>query len=402
MIYTGLFDWSLSQIILYALVFTHITIISVTIYLHRHSAHRALDLHPLLAHFFRFWLWFTTSMVTKEWTAIHRKHHAKCETVDDPHSPQVLGLRKVLKEGAELYQSAASNTEMLDRYGRGTPDDWLERNLYGNKKWAANIWGVTLLAIMNLILMGPLGISVWAIQMIWIPFWAAGVVNGIGHFVGYRNFECADASRNISPIGLIIGGEELHNNHHTYPNSAKLSSKWYEFDIGWFYIQIFARLGLITNIRRGPVAHQIKNKTKFDLDTALALANDRFRVMALFKKQVIHPIIRSESANNPELDKKYFKRAKILLTRHNTLIPNHQQEQLRQLLQNNSMMKTVYQLHNDLIDAWSKRSASAEELLHSLKNWIEQAETSGIQVLEEFASQLRRYSTKPQPIPITI
>ena len=228
------------QIFIYTLIVTHITIAGVTIFLHRCQAHRALDLHAIPSHFFRFWLWMTTGMVTKEWAAIHRKHHAKCETEEDPHSPVTRGINKVVYEGAELYRIEARNTETIEKYGHGTPDDWIERNVYTKH----SALGVSMLLVINILLFGVLGLSVWAVQMMWIPVTAAGVINGIGHYWGYRNFDCKDASTNILPWGIIIGGEELHNNHHTYGTSAKLSSKWYEFDIGWMYITILFFFGL--------------------------------------------------------------------------------------------------------------------------------------------------------------
>ncbi|MBN9115828.1 MAG: fatty acid desaturase, partial [Pandoraea sp.] len=237
---TGLLDWSGWKITLFTLIVTHVTIAGVTIYLHRCQAHRALDVHPIVAHFFRFWLWMTTGMVTSEWAAIHRKHHAKCETPEDPHSPQTRGLWKVLAEGAELYRAEAKNEETLRKFSHGTPNDWIENHLY--KRYP--ILGVSFMMIIDIALFGAVGLTVWAVQMVWIPFWAAGVVNGLGHYWGYRNFNCADASTNLLPWGIIIGGEELHNNHHTYATSAKLSNKWYEFDIGWLYICVLSALGL--------------------------------------------------------------------------------------------------------------------------------------------------------------
>ncbi len=249
--------------IVVALVFTHITIASVTIYLHRHQAHRALDLHPLVSHFFRFWLWLTSGMVTKEWAAIHRKHHAKCETAEDPHSPQVLGIRKVLREGSELYRAEAKNQETLDKYGHGTPSDWIERNLYTPHSGK----GIALMFIVNVLLFGPLGITIWAVQMMWIPITAAGIINGIGHFWGYRNYENADASTNIVPWGILIGGEELHNNHHTFASSAKLSSKWWEFDIGWLYIRTLEIFGLAHVKKIPPELTYDKAKDHIDLET---------------------------------------------------------------------------------------------------------------------------------------
>ncbi|MGD8709946.1 MAG: fatty acid desaturase, partial [Ectothiorhodospiraceae bacterium] len=236
----AIFELPIWGYVLVTLVLTHVTIIGVTVYLHRHQAHRALDLHPAVAHFFRFWLWLTTGMATREWVAVHRKHHAKCETEADPHSPQVLGLRKVLWEGAELYRAAAADRQTLADYGHGTPDDWLERRIYG----AHSNYGPTLMALINLALFGPIGLSIWAVQMLWIPFWAAGVVNGVGHALGYRNFEPVDASTNVSPLGIVIGGEELHNNHHAFASSAKFATRPGEFDIGWMYIRGLQAIGL--------------------------------------------------------------------------------------------------------------------------------------------------------------
>ena len=237
--YNGLIDLPWWGYIVYTLIVTHITIAGVTIYLHRHSAHRALELHPVISHFFRFWLWLTTGMVTKQWTAIHRKHHAKCETPEDPHSPQILGLKKVLWQGAELYRAEAKNDETMKRYGAGTPDDWMEHHVYSH-----SVIGVSILMIINLVLFGPIGLTIWAVQMAWIPFWAAGVVNGVAHYYGYRNFTCPDASTNLVPWGILIGGEELHNNHHGNGASAKFSQRWFEFDIGWQYIKILKFLRL--------------------------------------------------------------------------------------------------------------------------------------------------------------
>lgn len=296
----GLLPFSLLEIILFTLITTHITIASVTIYLHRYSAHRALDLHPAVQHFFRFWLWLTTGMVTKEWTAIHRKHHAHCESDRDPHSPQQKGIRKVLLEGAELYRQESLNAETLEQYGKGTPDDWLERNLYSRH----DKLGVSLLLIANVLCFGPLGLTVWAVQMLWIPLLAAGVINGIGHYWGYRNFDCNDASRNILPLGLLIGGEELHNNHHTYPNSAKLSVKKWEFDIGWMYIKILSLLNLATVKRLAPVTTRISDKNTLDTETLRALLLNRFQIMSDYCRHVIEPTIAQEKEKpdpNPSL-----------------------------------------------------------------------------------------------------
>lgn len=395
---TGLLGLSVIGVIIYTLVLTHITIVSVTVYLHRHSAHRALDLHPALSHFFRFWLWLTTSMITKEWTAIHRKHHAHCETEQDPHSPRILGLKTVLTNGAELYNDASRDEAMLEQFGKGTPDDWLERNIYGTKRWFANNWGISLMLVINVLLLGPIGLTVWAIQMLWIPVWAAGVVNGLGHSIGYRNYECKDAATNLAPWGILIGGEELHNNHHTYPNSARLSSRWFEFDLGWQYIRLFKWFGLAKNIRTGPIVHRGQAKSLIDMDTALALANDRFRVMALFKRKVISPMVRQQKKMADDEQRSLFKRAKKLLTREDSLLKQKQVDQLNQLLASNAMMKHLYSMRQELVTVWSKRSQSADELIHAVRDWIEQAEASGIQALEDFALHLRSYSIQPAKI----
>src|SRR5258708_79648 len=264
------------------LVLTHITIASVTIFLHRSQAHRGLDLHPVIAHFFRFWLWLTTGMVTKEWVAIHRKHHAKVETDEDPHSPQTRGIRTVLLEGAELYRTESKNLETLDKYGHGTPDDWVERNVYTRHSWQ----GVGLMLAIDLVLFGPIGMTIWAIQMMWIPVTAAGIINGIGHCLGYRNFACSDASKNIVPWGILIGGEELHNNHHAYGTSAKLSSRWYEFDIGWLYIRMLESIGLATVRKIAPQLKVDRSKAVPDLATLQAVITHRYAIVTSYARSL--------------------------------------------------------------------------------------------------------------------
>jgi len=381
----GLNGW---QVLLFTLVVTHISIVSVTIYLHRAMAHRALDMHPALAHFFRFWLWLTTATITKEWVSIHRKHHAKCETEDDPHSPVVKGLKTVLLTGAELYKDEAENQETITRYGKGCPDDWVENNVYQKHKFL----GIAIMFVFNVVMLGPIGITVWAIQMMWMPVHAAGIINGLGHAMGYRNFECSDAATNISPIGIWIGGEELHNNHHTYPNSAKLSVKKWEFDIGWMYISLFKALGLIKNVRTGPVMAIDKNKLELDFDAALAAANNRFQIMARFYKSVIKPVARSEKKQS-QLNLPFTK-AKRLLRKEETLLSDKYRQQLADLLAHNEMVEKVYKMKQDLQLVWKKRSASSEELLKAMQAWCKEAEESGIRALEEFAQSLRQYSTK--------
>jgi stearoyl-CoA desaturase (Delta-9 desaturase) len=317
---------------------THITIAAVTIFLHRHQAHRALNLHPIISHFFRLWLWLTTGMVTKEWASIHRKHHAKCETPEDPHSPQVLGLPLVLWQGAELYRKEAANKETLERFGQGTPDDWMEKNIYSHSKW-----GISIMMAIDLLLFGVPGICIWAVQMAWIPFFAAGIVNGVGHFVGYRNFECPDASRNILPWGIIIGGEELHNNHHTYPTSAKLSVKWWEFDIGWLYIRTFELLGLAKAKRRPPEPKLVVGKSQVDMETLKAIILNRFQVMANYSKEVILPVFMQEKQKVHGPDLNVWNRDKALLIQEKSLLDSTAKQRLAGFLAGNKTIQVVYQ-----------------------------------------------------------
>ena len=389
--YNGLLDLSVWQLIAVTLVLTHITIVSVTVYLHRYSAHRSLELHPALKHFFRFWLWLTTSMNTREWTAIHRKHHAKCETPDDPHSPVHKGLGTVLRKGAELYMEEAKNEETLRIYGKNCPDDWIERNLYNRFPIA----GVTLMAIIDLALFGVLGITVWAVQMMWIPVLAAGVINGLGHALGYRNFECRDAATNILPWGILIGGEELHNNHHTYPNSAKLSVKKWEFDMGWLWIRLFSLLGLAEVRRTAPIAHRVEGKQTLDMDTAMAILNNRFQIMAQYRKLVIKPAVRSELARMAESVRHLFRRAKRLLSRETTLLDDRHQARIETMLEHSQALKVIYEKRLALQQIWGRTSANSHEMLQALKDWCNQAEESGIKALQEFADSLRTYSLRP-------
>ncbi|MCH8498347.1 MAG: fatty acid desaturase [Marinobacter sp.] len=388
--YNGLLDLSVWQLILVTLGLTHVTIVSVTLYLHRHSAHNSLDLHPVLAHFFRFWLWLTTGQVTKEWTAIHRKHHAKCETPEDPHSPVVLGLGKVLREGAELYAEAAT-PETLERYGQRTPEDWIERNLYTKY----SLLGIVLMAVINLLLFGVNGIWIWAIQMMWIPVWAAGVVNGIGHYFGYRNYECSDNARNIFPLGLLIGGEELHNNHHTYPNSSKLSRRWFEFDIGWGYIRLFQLFRLAKPKGYRPIAHRVPGKLEMDMETLQAIANNRFDIMRQYRKRVTEPMLRQQKQLLEDEIKPRYRKLKKLLSREETLIKPREREQLESFLANNESLQLIYQKSRELQALWRARGIKQQEKLQALTDWCREAEQSGIRYLEEFAAQLRSYALRP-------
>ena len=389
--YNGLLDLSVWQLVAATLLMTHVTIVSVTVYLHRYSAHRALELHPALKHFFRFWLWLTTGQNTREWTAIHRKHHAKCETPEDPHSPQVLGIKKVLFEGAELYRAEAKNKETMSRYGHGTPDDWLERNLYTGR----SALGIKLMLVINVLLFGPLGLTIWAMQMAWIPIWAAGVVNGLGHYIGYRNYDCNDAATNLVPWGILIGGEELHNNHHTYPNSAKLSVKTWEFDMGWFWIRLFSMLGLAKVQRVAPIAHRVEGKRSLDMDTAMAILNNRFQIMAQYRKLVIAPLVQQELAKADASVRHHFHRAKRLLSREPSLLDEGHQARIQRMLEQSQALKVIYEKRLALQQIWVKTSANGHDMLEAIKQWVTEAEASGIQSLREFAEQLKTYSLRP-------
>ncbi len=387
---SGVIDMPWWGYVVTTLILTHITIASITIYLHRHSAHRALELHPIPSHFFRFWLWLTTGMVTKQWTAVHRKHHAKCETGDDPHSPVTFGIKKVLLEGSELYRKEAKNPETLKRYGYGTPDDWMERNVYS--KHSAK--GVALMLIINVILFGPIGITIWAVQMMWAPIFAAGIINGVGHYWGYRNFQAEDASRNVLPWGILIGGEELHNNHHAYATSARLSNKWYEFDIGWLYIRILEMMGLATVKKTAPKLRIEKGKTQCDLDTLQAVISHRYEVLAkyttslkeTFAKEMVHL---KEAAVQYNVDKPTLRR--WILADSKTL-QEHEREKLSQVLSNAKTLDKVYTMRDELAEIWQRSTASTDELVKQLEDWCRRAEESGIEVLRNFSQRLRCYA----------
>ena len=392
MLFSGFFDLPVWGLVAVALALTHVTIAAVTIFLHRHQAHRALDLHPIASHFFRFWLWLTTGMVTKEWTAIHRKHHAKCETVDDPHSPQVLGINSVLWGGVFLYVKESYNKDTIERYGHGTPDDYMERNLYS----AHAILGLTLMGALNIFLFGIIpGLLILVTQIVWIPFWAAGVINGIGHWFGYRNFDAADASTNIVPWGILIGGEELHNNHHSHATSAKLSSKWYEFDIGWMYICILEKLGLATVKKVAPKPRFTEAKPVSDLDSATlhAVINNRYDVLARFAKSLKKTYAQelSRLKQGSPVHAASLRSLKPDLMRASVL-PATEKERLIDALKHSKALETVLAMRDDLVALWERSNASKEQLLQEFKDWCHRAESSGIVPLAEFSQRLRRYA----------
>lgn len=384
----GILDLSVLQLVVYTLIVTHITIVAVTVYLHRYSAHRALELHPALKHFFRFWLWMTTGMGTKEWTAVHRKHHAKCETEDDPHSPVIKGIGEIFWRGVENYRIESKNEETLKTYSRGCPDDWIERNVYSRYTTG----GIASLMIINISLFGALGLTIWAVQMVWIPLFAAGVINGIGHWWGYRNFECPDAARNVLPWGILIGGEELHNNHHTYPNSAKLSVKPFEFDIGWAWIRLFETLGMANVISTGPVVERVEGKDSLDKDAAWALLNDRFRVMARYSQEVVAPVIEQEYRKADQASRKLIKRARKVLCRESSLVDERGRDRISAVVEKSADIRVIYELHQGLLDIWAKRGGNMEEVIQALSDWCKEAEESGMQTLTEFSETLKSYA----------
>ena len=387
---SGLTAASWWQVLLFTLITTHITICGVTIFLHRAQAHRALDLHPLVSHFFRFWLWLTTGMVTREFVAVHRKHHAKCETEEDPHSPQTRGLKALLLTGVELYRVEAVNPETVDKYGKGTPDDWIERRLYTRYSWV----GVSLLLIVEILLFGAIGATVWAVQMAWIPWWATGVINGIGHYWGYRNFEAPDASTNVSPWGILIGGEELHNNHHTYPTSAKFSVKAYEFDIGWLYINVMQKLGLATVRKTPPRLALGEIKAVADDQTLEALIANRYEVMARYATELRRAVageldrIKAQ-AGADSASVRRLRLAKAWLHRDADRIPPTVKPSLAATLGESPQLAKLVAMREELRALWTRTNVSAEQLVVDLQAWCRKAEDSGIAALQDFSLNLR-------------
>ena len=386
----GLLDASWWLVLLSTLAMTHVTIASVTIFLHRAQSHRALDLHPLPSHFFRFWLWLTTGMVTKEFVAIHRKHHAKCETEEDPHSPQTRGIKTVLLTGVELYRAESKVKETMVKYGLGTPDDWIERNLYTRFSWQ----GVGVMLILNLMLFGAIGITVWAVQMLWIPIMATGVINGLGHWWGYRNFEAPDASTNVSPWGIVIGGEELHNNHHTYPTSAKFSVKPYEFDIGWVYIRGLEMLGLASVRKTPPLLKLGAIQPVADHKTLEAVITNRYEVMARYARGLRAACadelsrLKAQGAMNTARWSD-MRLAQRWLHRDDDKIPHGVKPQMVQAMENSPALAKLVVMREELRQLWTRTNVSAEQLVHDLQAWCKRAEESGITALREFSMELR-------------
>lgn len=391
MLYSGFFDLPWWGCVLAMLALTHVTIAAVTIFLHRCQAHRALDLHPAASHFFRFWLWLTTGMVTKEWVAIHRKHHAKCETTEDPHSPQIYGINRVLWLGVFLYVREAFNRETLARYGYGTPDDWIERNLYAGH----SMLGLMLMGAVDIALFGVVpGALILVAQIVWIPFWAAGVINGIGHFWGYRSWDSRDASTNIVPWGIVIGGEELHNNHHAYASAAKLSNKWYELDVGWMYIRILSALGMASVKKLPPIPRFTTAKPTVDIETLQSVITHRYDVLAKYAKSLKAAYVEelSKLSHMAPHDAAVLKRLRRWIARDEKAIPPQERAELAQILSRTGALQTVYAMRRDLVAVWERSNASREQLVKELQDWCHKAEASGVRHLVEFSHRLRCYA----------
>jgi len=389
MLFYGVFDLPWWGYALAALGLTHITIASVTIYLHRCQAHRALELHPIASHFFRFWVWLTTGMVTKEWAAIHRKHHAKCETPEDPHSPQIVGINRVLWGGVFLYVKESHNPETMERYGHGTPDDWIERNLYSRFQ----VLGLTVMGCADIMLFGLVpGLLILFTQIVWIPFWAAGVINGLGHYFGYRNYDCADASTNIVPWGILIGGEELHNNHHAFAASAKLSNKWYEFDIGWLYIRILSALGLAKVKKVAPTPRFAAPKPTADLHTLQAVITNRYDVLSRYAASLKHIYSHEiERLGHWSHEAETLKRFRGALLRMQKLSET-ERARVSDALKKSRMLATALAMRQELTSLWERSNTSKEQLVRQLQDWCRRAETSGIPPLVDFSQRLRSYA----------
>jgi len=377
--------------VLVTLALTHVTIVAVTVFLHRHQAHRALDLHPVASHFFRFWLWLTTGMVTREWVAVHRKHHAKCDTPEDPHSPRVYGIARVLFGGVFLYVKAARDPHTLERYGQGTPDDWLERNLYAKHQSL----GLILMGVIDVAVFGIVpGALIVATQIVWIPFWAAGVINGVGHYWGYRHWSTPDWSTNIAPWGILIGGEELHNNHHAYATSAKLSNKWYELDIGWGYIRMLEAVGLAKVKHLPPTPHFTAPRPAVDPQTLQAVIVNRYDVLARFARSLWQTYTEEVSAlrRSAPGDALALETVKPLLDRDERILGEAERRRLAATLPISRTLQTVYAMRHDLAALWGRSLASREQLVKQLQDWCQRAEASGIRSLAEFSQRLRRYA----------
>ncbi|WP_223789203.1 DesA family fatty acid desaturase [Marinicella meishanensis] len=384
---TGLLDFSAWQMVLYTFIVVQVTLSGVSLYLHREQTHRGIQMHPVLQHFYRFWLWFTTGMLTKEWVAIHRKHHAYCETEDDPHSPQIHGIKKVLFHGVTLYTQERKVSETMSKYGQGTPDDWIERNIYTRFHYL----GIVLLAFTNIALFGVIGLLIYAIQMLWIPFFAAGVINGIGHFVGYRNYRTDDSSRNIYRFAFFIFGEELHNNHHAFPSSCKFAHKKGEHDLGWYVIKGLNKLGLCQIKKVVPDLFVDEQQKDMDGETVKAILTHKFNVLQVYIKDVIKPTLTEEYQNASKAFNKRIKKFTHSLSLDPQFLKADIKTKWSAYFEDSQSLNTLLQYKKDLQAIWDNNTKSVEEMIADFKAWCSQAEQSGNRLLQEFADTLRRY-----------
>jgi stearoyl-CoA desaturase (delta-9 desaturase) len=360
-------------------------LLGVTLYLHRDQAHGGLRLHPAMRHFFRFWLWFSSGTVTKEWVAVHRRHHVFADQPGDPHSPVVFGLKRVLAEGYELYAAATCDSDTLSHFGRGTPDDWLERNLYSR----FSRLGIVIFILIQLILFGVPAITMLGVQMIAQPLLAAGIINGLGHRLGYRSFEVPNAATNILPWGLVIAGEELHNNHHAFPSSPRFSIQWWEFDMGWLCICILRGLGLASVSHLAPIPSRVRHRATIDSATARALFTNRLHVLRDYRRQVLNPILRDLlRRRDPSV---LTRQGSKLVTRHPKLLTDTGRHQLDELLERNGVLRTVIEFRDRLQSIWDETSAGHANALTRWMVLCEQARRSNIRALREFAMHLHEY-----------
>ena len=383
----GLIDFTWLGYLVYTLVVTHISIVAITLYLHRGVCHSAIEIKPVLAHFFRFWLWLTTSMRTADWVAVHRKHHAKCETIDDPHSPAYYGIDTVLLRGADLYHEEKNNPETLEKYSQNCPTDWVEENIYTGK----NNIGILFLFILNIILFGVVGIIIWAVQMAWTPIFAAGGINGAGHYWGYRNYDTSDDSTNMGPLGILIGGEELHNNHHAFPTAAKFSLKPWEFDIGWMYIKLFSLLGQVKVKRLAPKTVINEPSESLDSETGYALLKSKLTVITNYTKVVLGPLMKHESKNATGDLKRLLSQSKSSLVREPHRITNQETNSLDLIFNKCSRLKIAYDLKNKLFNILHSRNLKHDKFIDTINEWCEEAKSVGIESLADFSSSLKGY-----------
>ncbi|VAW48234.1 Fatty acid desaturase; Delta-9 fatty acid desaturase [hydrothermal vent metagenome] len=385
----GLLDFSLLQILVTLIVTTQITILAVTLYLHREQTHKGLILHPILKHYFRFHLWMTTGMLTKEWVAVHRKHHAKCETEDDPHSPQHYGIRKVLFSGVGLYEKERLNQQTLDKYGKGTPNDWVENFVYSK----FHFLGVVLMLLIDIALFGVIGITFWAIQIVWIPFFAAGVINGLGHWSGYRNYATDDCSTNLTRFGFIIGGEELHNNHHAFPSSCKFAHTKGEYDWGWIVIKFLNKVGLAKIKKTVPELEQ-SNISSVDLDAIKAMLTHKVNLLQVYVKDVIKPAIAVEYIHHTKKFKKSSDKFLNSLSIDWRFLDDDARDLFKQYINISPTVETIIKFRDDLKEIWESRGQSTEQMIAEIKEWCHNAEKSGVEVLQTYAQKLQTYRLK--------